>query len=152
MGGWNDSGGHRGRADSTGQTDSEREPAGRFGGAGAVLFGAVLVAVNSSPSLATQPAPESSRGLGERRGTGLHEWAFDGVEGAHHTVRVEIGKFGGLGAVSVDGEIVPVEKHSGLWNDRAAFVVDEQLATLRLASSVAHSVVAKLFVGGRQIE
>ena len=124
-----------------------------LGGAGAVLLGLVLVATNpSTPSPPPQPAPTSSRGIGERRGSGLHEWSFDGPDSAHHLVRLEIGKYGGLGAISVDGEIVPFEKHGGILNDSVAFVVDEQLATLRVSASVSHTVVAKLFIGGRQIE
>ena len=124
-----------------------------LGGAGAVLLGVVLVATNpSSPSPPPEPTSASSRGLGERRGPGLHEWSFDGPGDAPHSVRVEIGRYGGLGAVSVDGEIVTVEKHGGFWSDSVAFVVGEQLATLRVSVSVSHTVVAKLFIGGRQIE
>ena len=127
---------------------------GGLGGAGAVLVGVVLVSANpSSPSPPPEPASASSRGLGERRGPGLHEWSFDGPGSARHSVRVEIGKYGGLGAVSVDGQTVPVEKHGGFWSaGTAAFVVDEQLATLRLSGSISHTVVAKLFIGERQIE
>ena len=126
---------------------------GGLGGAGAILFGVVLVAAHpSSPSSPPELAPASSRGLGERRGPGLHEWSFDGPANTYHSVRVEIGKYGGLGAVSVDGEIVPVQESSGLLNASAAFVVGEQLAALRLSSSLSHAIVTKLFIGERQIE
>ena len=123
-----------------------------LGGAGAVLFGVVLVATNPSPSPTPQLAPASSRGLGERRGAGLHEWSFDGPDGVHHAVRVDVGKNGGVRAASVDGKIVPVDEHSGFFQASAAFVVGEQLATLRLSSSLSHSIVTKLFIGERQIE
>lgn len=123
-----------------------------LGGAGAVLLGVVLVATNPSPSPTSQAAPAASRSLGERRGVGLHEWSFDGPDGAHHTVSVDVGKNAGVRVASVDGQIVQVEEATGLLNCTATFVVGEQIATLRMSASVSHTVVAKLFIGGRQIE
>ena len=61
-------------------------------------------------------------------------------------------QYGGLGAVSVDGQIVQAEESSGLVNASATFVVGKQLATLRRSSSPSHSIVTKLIVGERQIE
>lgn len=123
-----------------------------LGGAGALLFGVVLVATNPSPSPTSQPAPVASRSLGERRGAGLHEWSFEGPDGVHHTVSVDVGKNAGVRAASVDGQIVQVEESNGLLNANAAFVVGEQLATLRMSLSLSHSIVTKLFIGERQIE